>query len=133
MPRYLSPEWLDAAQRAIDASTATRKAAAGSADCADFVVQHVVTGGSDGDLTYHVLAGADGVRICRGDAPDPTVVFTEDYGTAAAIGRGELSAQAAFMAGRIRVHGDLGRLIERGGAFDEIDEALAGLRSETSY
>jgi putative sterol carrier protein len=133
MPRYLSPEWLDAAQRAIDASNSMRKATAASEAAADFVVQHVVTGGGDGDLTYHVLAGADGVRIRRGEALDPTVVFTEDYGTAAAIGRGELSAQAAFMAGRIRVHGDLRRLVEQGDAFDEIEEALADLRSETSY
>jgi putative sterol carrier protein len=129
MPRYLSPEWLDAAQRAVDAGTSLREAAAGE----DFVVQHVVTGGSEGDVTYHVLAGKGGIRVCPGQAPDPTVVFTEDYATAAAIGRGELSAQAAFMAGRIRVHGDLGRLVEQSGAFDEIEDALAGLRSKTSY
>jgi hypothetical protein len=129
MPRYLSPQWLDAAQRAIDANTSVREATAH----ADFVVQHVVTGGSGGDVTYHVLAGDGRVRICLGEAPDPTVVFTEDYSTAAAIGRGELSAQAAFMAGRIRVHGDLRRLVQQSGAFDEIEDALAGLRSETSY
>jgi putative sterol carrier protein len=129
MPRYLSREWLDAAQRAIDASTSVRNAASG----ADFVVQHVVTGGSDGDLTYHVRVGGDRVRICEGEAADPTVVFTEDYSTAAAIGRGELSAQAAFMAGRIRVRGDLPRLVEQSGTFSDIEDALAGLRSETSY
>ena len=129
MPRYLSREWLDAAQRAIDASTSVREAASG----ADFVVQHVVTGASDGDVTYHVRVGAGGVRICNGEASDPTVVFTEDYGTAAAIGRGELSAQVAFMAGRIRMRGDLPRLVEQSGAFSDIEDALAELRSETSY
>ncbi len=129
MPRYLSREWLDAAQRAIDASTSVREAATG----ADFVVQHVVTGGPNGDVTYHVRVGEEGVRICKGEAADPTVVFTEDYGTAAAIGRGELSAQAAFMAGRIRVRGDLPRLVEQSGAFSDIEDSLAGLRSETSY
>jgi len=129
MPRYLSREWLEAAQWAIDANTSVREAVSG----ADFVVQHVVTGGSDGDVTYHVRVGVDGVRICAGEAPDPTVVFTEDYDTAAAIGRGELSAQAAFMAGRIRVRGDLPRLVEQNSAFSDIEDALAGLRSETSY
>jgi putative sterol carrier protein len=129
MPRYLSREWLDAAQRAIDASASLRDAASG----AEFVVQHVVTGGSKGDVLYHVRVGQDGVRVCNGEAPDPTVVFTEDYSTAAAIGRGEISAQAAFMAGRIRVRGDLPRLVEQSGAFSEIEDALAELRSETSY
>jgi putative sterol carrier protein len=129
MPRYLSREWLDAAQRAIDASTSVRDAASGAA----FIVQHVVTGGSNGDVLYHVRVGEDGVRICSGEAAEPTVVFTEDYGTAAAIARGELSAQAAFMAGRIRVHGNLPILVEQSGAFSDIEDALAGLRSETSY
>jgi putative sterol carrier protein len=129
MPRYLSGEWLDAAQRAIDASTAVRDAASGAA----FIVQHVITGGSNGDVRYHVSVGADGVRIRSGEAAEPSVVFTEDYGTAAAISRGELSAQAAFMAGRIRVRGDLPALVEQSGALSDIEDALAGLRSETSY
>jgi putative sterol carrier protein len=129
MPRYLSPEWLDAARREIDASTSVRAAASGL----DFVVQHVVTGSADGDVTYHVRVGEDGVRICPGEAAEPTVVFTEDYGTAAAIGRGELSAQAAFITGRIRVHGDLPKLVEQSNAFSDIADVLAGLRAETSY
>ena len=129
MPRYLSREWLDAAQRAIDASPTVHEAARG----ADFVVQHVVTGGSDGDVTYYVRVGGSSVQICEGNAADPTVIFTEDYDTAVAVGRGELSAQAAFMAGRIRVRGNLPRLVQQSGAFTDIEDALAGLRSETSY
>jgi hypothetical protein len=129
MPRYLSPEWLEAAQRAMDASVSSPAAEAG----ADIVVQHVVTGGADGDVTYHIRVGGDGVAVHLGEAPEPTVVFTEDYGTAAAISRGELSAQSAFITGRIKVHGDLPRLVEQSSAFSDIDDALAGLRSETSY
>jgi putative sterol carrier protein len=129
MPRYLSPEWLEAAQRAIDASEALREAVTGL----DMVVQHVVTGGSDGAVTYHVRFDGNGVAIRAGQAPDPTVVFTEDYATAAAIGRGDLSAQGAFMTGRIRVHGDLPSLVGQSDALSGIDDVLAGLRAETSY
>jgi len=129
MPRYLSPEWLEAAQRAIDASTTVRHGTSGP----DIVVQHVVTGRSDGVVTYHVRIGADGVKLCPGEAAEPTVVFTEDYATAAAIGRGELSAQGAFMTGRIRVRGDLPKLVGQSDAFGDIDDVLADLRTETSY
>ncbi len=129
MPRYLSPEWLEAAQRAIDASDALREAANGL----DMVVQHVVTGGADGAVTYHVRVNSNGVTIRGGEAPDPTVVFTEDYTTAAAIGRGDLSAQGAFINGRIRVHGDLPRLVGQSDALSGIEDVLAGLRAETSY
>ena len=67
------------------------------------------------------------------NAPDATVVFTEDYDTAAAIGRGDLSAQSAFMMGRIRVRGDLSKLVEQSNVFGEIEDVLAELRAETTY
>jgi putative sterol carrier protein len=129
MLRYLSPEWLDAAQAEMDSSESLPSVADGLA----FVVQHVVTDGPDGDVSFHVRVDGTGVQLQKGDAPDATVVFTEDYGTAAAIARGELSAQSAFMKGRIRVSGDLAKLIEQGTAFGEIADMLARLRSDTTY
>jgi putative sterol carrier protein len=129
MPRYLSPEWLDAAQAAMESDGALREATAGLA----FVVQHVVIDGPDGDVTFHVRVDDTGVQLRKGETRDATVAFTEDYATAAAIGRGELSAQSAFMMGRIRVSGDLEKLIEQGAAFGEIADMLAGLRSDTTY
>src|SRR4029453_7861518 len=127
MPRYLSPEWLDAAQAAIDGCSSMRVASNG----APIVVQHVVVGSADGDVTYHVQVDEEGTHLRAGEAPDPTVVFTEDYETASAIGRGELSAQGAFLTGRIRVHGALPRLVEHSAAFADLEDVLAGLRAET--
>jgi putative sterol carrier protein len=129
MPRYLSPEWLDAAQVAMENSESVRRATGGVA----LVVQHVVTDGPDGDVTFHVRVDDTGVQLQKGQAPDATVVFTERYDIAAAIGRGELSAQSAFMMGRIRVSGDLPTLIEQGNSFGEIADVLARLRSDTTY
>jgi hypothetical protein len=129
VPRYLSPGWLSAAQAAIDASDVPHR----ESDGRRLVVQHVVTGRPEGDLTYHVRVDADGIAVAGGATDDATVVFTEDYETAARIVRGELSAQGAFMTGRIRVHGDLSELVEHSATFAEIDDVLAGLRSQTSY
>ena len=84
-------------------------------------------------MAYHVDVHADAVRITPGIASDPTVTFIQDWETAAAIGRGELSAQGAFMAGRIRVRGDLPRLVECGGVFGSLDDVLADLRAQTTY
>lgn len=129
MPRYLSAEWLDAARAATDLSG--REAASRPAPCV--VVQHLVTGTPDGDVAYHVCVDAAGVRVQAGSSPDPTVVFTEDYDTAAAIGRGELSAQGALIAGRIRVRGDLSKLTACAACLDDIDDLLAELRERTTY
>jgi hypothetical protein len=129
MPRYLSPEWLAAADAALAGDASLRAATAGL----HLSVEQVVTGGPDGDVTYHVAADDGAVRITPGRAAVPTVTFTQDYATAAAVGSGALSAQGAFMTGRIRIRGELERLVAYSDAFSEIDDVLAPLRAETVY
>jgi len=84
-------------------------------------------------VAYHVDVHDGEVRIAAGVAADATVTFIQDWATASAIGKGELSAQGAFMAGRIRVRGDLPRLVSSGNVFGDLDDALADLRSQTTY
>src|SRR5580765_3025911 len=106
MARYLSDEWF--AQLNAAAGGGLHGATAGE----KLVVQHVVTGGPDGDVMFHVDIHDGTVTFASGPAPSAAVTFTQDYATAAAIGRGELSAQRAFMAGQLRVAGDLPALVE---------------------
>lgn len=129
MPRYLSDEWLDAAQRAFEADDVLAKAAADVV----LTVQQIVTGGPDGDASYHVVVDHGSVRIAAGEASDATVTFIQSWDTAGAIARGELSAQGAFMTGLIRVRGDLPKLVEFGDVFGGVDDVLGELRSQTTY
>ena len=129
MPRYLSAEWFEAAQRALAADEVLSKAAAD----VEFTVQQVVTGGPDGDIAYHVDVDHGTVHVSSGEAADPTVTFIQTWDTAAAIGRGELSAQGAFMTGLIRVRGDLPKLVDYSDVFGGVDDVLAGLRAQTTY
>jgi putative sterol carrier protein len=129
VPRYLTPEWLDAAQRAVEADETLAKATTD----VRISVQQVVTGGPDGDAAYHVVIDDGTVRVVKGEAGDATVTFVQDWQTASAIGRGELSAQGAFMSGRIRVRGDLPKLVECADVFSEVDDVFAGLRAQTTY
>jgi len=92
-----------------------------------------VTAGPRGDVAYHLEVRDGDVRIAPGVADAPTVTFIQDWDTASAIGKGELSAQGAFMAGRIRVRGDLPKLVECGDVFGDLDDVLADLRSQTPY
>src|SRR5437773_4483230 len=103
MALYLSAEWLAEAHAAVSTSESLRAA---TADVA-LVVQQEVTGGPNGDTAYHVVVDHGAVSVVPGRAAEPDVTFTEDHATATAIGRGELSAQAAFMIGKLRVGGDL--------------------------
>jgi putative sterol carrier protein len=126
---YLSDEWLAEIEQAAQSSDDLRRAAAAG----PLTVQQVVTGGPDGEVTFYVELASDGVTVARGRSDDADVTFTQDHGTAAAIGRGELSAQAAFMAGRLRVGGNLTLLMERQRDLGGIDDLFDAVRARTDY
>jgi len=129
VPRYLTQEWLDAAQRAVENDTTL----ADATKDVRLTVQQMVTGGPDGDVAYHVVVDNGAVRVLGGEASDATVTFIQAWDTATAIGRGDLSAQGAFMTGRIRVRGDLPKLVEHDNVFGNVDDVFAELRAQTTY
>lgn len=129
MPRYLTDEWLAAADRALNANASLASAARD----VRIVVQQIVTGGADGDVAFHVDLDHGAVGVAPGNASEPTVTFMQDWNTAAAVARGEESAQGAFMHGQIQVRGDLAVLIDNAALFAGIDDALSDLRADTTY
>jgi SCP-2 sterol transfer family len=127
--RYLSPDWIGAAGRALAADDRLGAALAG----VTLTVEQVVAGGPDGDVTWH-LAIADGkVALGAGPAPRADLRLSTDYATAAQVAAGELAAQRAFVEGRLRVGGDLSLLILHPRALAAVDDALAPVRAETTY
>jgi len=119
---FLTDQWLDE----LDAAART---ATFPADLR-LVVQQVITGGPDGPEVVYVLKLGDGtLSVHAGRAEEPDVTFTQDRATAQAIHRGELSAQAAFMDGRLRLGGDLRSVIDRAGALTAIHDVFAAARA----
>ncbi|MDQ6797049.1 MAG: SCP2 sterol-binding domain-containing protein [Actinomycetota bacterium] len=130
MATYLSAEWLAEADDAVSKNDSLRAATTD----VTLVVQQVVTGGPDGeDAIYHVAVDHGAVSVVPGPAAQPDVTFTVDHATAAAIGRGDLSAQTAFMVGKLRVGGDLQRLLTNQDAFSGIDDVFDELRAATTW
>jgi putative sterol carrier protein len=126
MARFLSAEWL----RDVDAAMAAQPA---QADDGKLVLQQVVIGGPDGDVTYAVDIDSGVARVRPGRAPDPDVTITEDYDTAAAIHRGELTLQDAFMTGQVRVAGNMATLIAGQSALIALEPLPATLMPATTY
>ena len=119
---FLTDAWLDELEAVAHAAAAP--------DGAALVVQQVVTDGPDGHEVAYALVLEDGrIRVERGRVPGADVTFSQDRATAEAIHRGELSAQAAFMQGRLRLGGDLRAVIERAVELASIDDVLAGARA----
>ncbi len=105
MPKYLSQEWLDEA-RALAQDQPERPGASAT-------MQFVVTGGPDGDIKYYwVLENGVLTEAALGELPDPEVTLTTGYADSVAIQKGDLDANAAFMQGKTKVTGNMGKLMQ---------------------
>jgi putative sterol carrier protein len=75
-------------------------------------MQYVVTGGPDGDVKYYwVLENGKLTEAEIGELADAEVTLTQTYDDASKIAKGELDANAAFMQGRIKVAGNMAKLM----------------------
>jgi hypothetical protein len=95
MPRFLTPEWIDAV-RDVTPSIGT------------LTIECSVVGGPDGDVKLH----ADPGGVAAGGLADAAVSLTLPYADAMAIVRGELQPSVAFMQGRMKTAGDPGIMLE---------------------
>lgn len=126
MVAYLSDEWMERAAAALATSS---ELAERTADL-DLAVAYEVTGAPGGKVIY-TLRFDHGTTALESSVSDAPVSFVLDYDSAAAIARGDLSAQAAFMQGRLKLVGDVNVLIRDGAVLDGITDALGTLRSDT--
>lgn len=125
MAEHLSPAWIAALDEA-----------AGSAVVPDdvrIVVQQVVLADDGTEVAYAVRLADGQVRVEAGRADDADVTFTQDRSTAAAIARGELSAQTAFLAGDLRVGGDLTKVLDGARVLATVQDVFASARTGTAW
>ncbi|MFM7062749.1 MAG: SCP2 sterol-binding domain-containing protein [Actinomycetes bacterium] len=125
MVKYLSDEWLERAAAALGSAPVP--------DDAEMVVQYEVSGGGNGKVRYVLKVEGGTATIVPGKQPDAPVTFTLDYDTAVAVVTGELSAQVAFMQGRMKLAGDVRVLIDGAAALAAVHDTLGDLRADTEY
>ena len=105
MPKYLTQEWLDES-RALAQDQPERPGATAT-------MQFVVTGGPDGDIKYYwKIENGRLAEASVGELPDAEVTLTTTYQDSVAIQKGELDANAAFMQGKTKVTGNMGKLMQ---------------------
>jgi putative sterol carrier protein len=103
--KYLTQEWLDEGREL--AKDQPERAGASAK------MQYVVTGGPDGDVKYYwVLENGKLLESSLGEIADADFTLTSTYDDSVAIAKGELDANAAFMQGKMKVTGNMGKLMQ---------------------
>jgi hypothetical protein len=135
MSRFLSPDWFAEVGRQAPAPSGTE-----ATDESRLTLEQVVHGTPDGDVRYRVVVGSGTAHIepplassPNGGPGPPDLTIACDWATAVAMAQGALSAQAALMAGRLRVRGNLARLSGRGADLIGLDPVPEDVRRHTTY
>lgn len=126
MVKFLSDEHFSAANEALNADAGFKGAITG----VDLVVQFDVSDTPDGEIAYSLAISDGDVETTRGanDAADVTVA--SDYETSKAISKGELNVQMAFMTGKIKVGGNMAKIMMHQNVINEYARVLSGLDVE---
>ncbi len=128
MANYLSAEWHDRARELAQSFPETVGASAR--------MVYAVSGAPGGDITYHQVT-ENGRVVQQGlggcDAADFTVNVT--WADAVAVQRGELDPNVAFMQGRMKIAGNMGKVMALLPLTmsPEYKALQAQLQSETEY
>ena len=122
--QFLSEEWAKALEEKLNSNEQFRN----SAGAASAKVQQVVTGSPDGEKKYWFKLSGGQAKLGVGDIDEPPdATITQDYETAAAMMKNELTGMAAYMSGKLRVSGDLMKLMQLQGAMGQMPAVLKEL------
>lgn len=105
MPKYLTQEWMDRARELAQDFPETPGASVR--------MQQVITGAPEGEVRYYTVI-EDGKTLDQQLGEDPEgaeVTLTNTYDDAVKILQGELDASAAFMQGRVKVTGNMAKMM----------------------
>lgn len=104
MPKWLTQEWLDE-QKALGQTQPERPGATAR-------MQYLIKGGPDGDIAYYwVLEDGKLLEDKLGEMDDAELTLIMSYDDAMKVQQGEIDENTAFMQGRIKVEGNMAKLM----------------------
>ena len=124
--KFLSEEWASAVEDALNAHDGFKGAIAN----AGLGLQFHVSETPQGDLSYYMKAAGGTAELALGELDEPDVTVAQTYDTASAISRGELNTQTAFMTGKLKVSGNLAKLMMHQAAIQQWQAAVKDIDVE---
>jgi alkyl sulfatase BDS1-like metallo-beta-lactamase superfamily hydrolase len=104
MSKYLTQEWLDET-KAMASDQPDRPGAS-------VRMNYVVTGVPGGDVQYYwILENGKLLESSLGSLEDGEVTLTTAWGDSVSIAKGDLDMNAAFMQGKVKVTGNMAKLM----------------------
>ncbi len=123
MSKFLSEDWASDVTAALNAHEGFRNAIGP----ADLAIQFSTADAPDGEVDYFLRASGGSTDLGIGTVENPDVTVKQTYDTAIAISKGELNTQTAFMTGKLKVSGNLAKLMMHQGAIQQWGNAVTGL------
>lgn len=121
---FLSAEWAQAATEALAEHTPLSSAMVGMGVSMQFEVSDTPP---DANSTYYLRVADGQAAIKIGAIDNPDVSVATDYVTASSISRGDLNIQTAFFSGKLKVSGNLARLLLYQTALGHLATAVSSL------
>jgi putative sterol carrier protein len=124
--KFLTEEWAQAVTEALNSSEEFKQAAANQ----QVKLQQIVSDAPEGGGKYYFSLEDGKAHIDLGEVADPEATLSQDYETAVAISRRELNPQNAFMQGRLKIQGNMMKLMQLQGVLNAMPKALSGTEVE---
>lgn len=124
--KFLSEEWSKEITNALNSSEAFKQAAAGQSA----TIQQVVSDAPAGEVKYYFKLSDGAAEVALGELTDAEATITQNYDTAAAISKGDLNAQNAFMQGKLKIQGNMMKLMQLQGVISAMGKAVESLEVE---
>ncbi len=127
---FLTREWAEALDEAARASQELRDATSG----VTLTIQQEVDDDEGGQVRYALVLDDGAAEVVWGGVERPDVTFVQSRDAAEQLSRGELNAQGAFVLGKLRVRGDVEKLVSARDAFATFEgDVFARVRERTTY
>lgn len=127
MAKFLTAEWLAEITTTVNQNDAFTSAIA----AVDLTLQFEIPDAPEGTEGIYHLAIKDGaLETGAGAADEPDATITHDYETAVAISQGTLNTQMAFMTGKMKVAGNMAKIMMNQMVFTKFAEAASAVEVE---
>ena len=122
--KFLSEEWANEVTSRLNASDDFKKAASGQTA----KLQQVVTDAPDGgEVKYYFKLEDGNAEVSLGELQDAEATISQNYETAVGITKQELNAQNAFMQGKLKISGNMMKIMQLQGVVNAMPKAVEGL------